>query len=167
MPTSRPRCATHSTNCPDAALSRMMRERMPGFSSASITRAAGRPSFGTPASSGSKALSPSAGLPLQARGSRGLRKVKCLNRKEFVVVGWTDPEGSRPHLGGCSSPITRRTPPRLRRASWHSAQHRPTPFASRQTWTARCRHDAARRAAASHQPLRGGSGPFTRALSPA
>src|SRR5215203_1956022 len=33
-------------------------------------------------------------------GDRGLwRKVKCLNREEFVVVGWTDPEGSRPHLG--------------------------------------------------------------------
>jgi bifunctional non-homologous end joining protein LigD len=26
-------------------------------------------------------------------------KTKCLNRKEFVVVGWTDPEGSRPFLG--------------------------------------------------------------------
>jgi ATP-dependent DNA ligase len=27
--------------------------------------------------------------------NRGLwRKVKCLNREEFVVVGWTDPEGS-------------------------------------------------------------------------
>jgi bifunctional non-homologous end joining protein LigD len=26
-------------------------------------------------------------------------KTKCLNREEFVVVGWTDPEGSRPHLG--------------------------------------------------------------------
>jgi len=26
-------------------------------------------------------------------------KVKCLNREEFVVVGWTDPEGSRPRLG--------------------------------------------------------------------
>jgi ATP-dependent DNA ligase len=25
--------------------------------------------------------------------------VKCLNREEFVVVGWTDPEGSRPWLG--------------------------------------------------------------------
>ena len=33
-------------------------------------------------------------------GNRGLwRKVKCLNRAEFVVVGWTDPEGSRPFLG--------------------------------------------------------------------
>jgi ATP-dependent DNA ligase len=32
-------------------------------------------------------------------GNRGLwRKAKCLNRQEFVVVGWTDPEGSRPPL---------------------------------------------------------------------
>jgi bifunctional non-homologous end joining protein LigD len=32
-------------------------------------------------------------------GNRGLwRKVKCLNRSEFVVVGWTDPEGARPWL---------------------------------------------------------------------
>jgi DNA ligase D-like protein (predicted ligase) len=35
-----------------------------------------------------------------ASGNRGLwRKSKCLNRQEFVIVGWTDPEGSRPHLG--------------------------------------------------------------------
>ncbi|MEA2758462.1 MAG: bifunctional non-ous end joining protein LigD [Methylobacteriaceae bacterium] len=26
-------------------------------------------------------------------------KAKCLNREEFIVIGWTDPEGSRPHLG--------------------------------------------------------------------
>jgi ATP-dependent DNA ligase len=33
-------------------------------------------------------------------GNRGLwLKVKCLHREEFVVVGWTDPEGSRPYLG--------------------------------------------------------------------
>jgi len=31
-----------------------------------------------------------------APGNRGLWvKVKCMNREEFVVVGWTDPEGSR------------------------------------------------------------------------
>ena len=26
-------------------------------------------------------------------------KIKCLNREEFVVVGWSDPEGSRHHIG--------------------------------------------------------------------
>jgi ATP-dependent DNA ligase len=35
-----------------------------------------------------------------APGNRGLwRKTKWLNRQEFVVIGWSDPEGSRPHLG--------------------------------------------------------------------
>jgi bifunctional non-homologous end joining protein LigD len=35
-----------------------------------------------------------------ASGNRGLwLKVKCLHREEFVVIGWTDPEGSRPFLG--------------------------------------------------------------------
>jgi bifunctional non-homologous end joining protein LigD len=35
-----------------------------------------------------------------APGNRGLWvKVKCLHREEFVVVGWTDPEGTRPWLG--------------------------------------------------------------------
>jgi DNA ligase D-like protein (predicted ligase) len=33
-------------------------------------------------------------------GDRGLwLKTKCLNREEFIVVGWTDPEGSRPFIG--------------------------------------------------------------------
>jgi DNA ligase D-like protein (predicted ligase) len=33
-------------------------------------------------------------------GDRGLwRKVKCLHREEFVLIGWTDPEGARPFLG--------------------------------------------------------------------
>src|SRR5580692_10986415 len=35
-----------------------------------------------------------------APGNRGLwRKAKSLNQQEFVVVGWSDPEGARPHLG--------------------------------------------------------------------
>jgi len=33
-------------------------------------------------------------------GNRGLWvKTKCLNNEEFVVVGWSEPEGSRPYLG--------------------------------------------------------------------
>jgi ATP-dependent DNA ligase len=33
-------------------------------------------------------------------GNRGQwLKVKCLYRDEFVVVGWTDPEGRLPYLG--------------------------------------------------------------------
>jgi DNA ligase D-like protein (predicted ligase) len=33
-------------------------------------------------------------------GDRGAWvKTKCLNRAEFVVVGWSNPEGSRPYLG--------------------------------------------------------------------
>jgi ATP-dependent DNA ligase len=33
-------------------------------------------------------------------GNRGQWvKVKCLHREEFVVVGWTDPEGAWPYLG--------------------------------------------------------------------
>jgi DNA ligase D-like protein (predicted ligase) len=35
-----------------------------------------------------------------ASDNRGLwRKTKALNRQEFIIVGWSDPEGSRPHLG--------------------------------------------------------------------
>jgi DNA ligase D-like protein (predicted ligase) len=35
-----------------------------------------------------------------APGDRGIWvKSKCLNREEFVVVGWTDPEGRRSYIG--------------------------------------------------------------------
>ena len=41
-------------------------------------------------------------------GNRGLwLKVKCLNREEFVVIGWTDPEGSAAVISApCCSAIT-------------------------------------------------------------
>ena len=46
-----------------------------------------------------------------APGNRGLwRKSKCLDRQEFVVVGWTDPEGSRPYLGALLLATTLTTP---------------------------------------------------------
>ena len=43
-----------------------------------------------------------------APGNRGLwRKSKCLSRQEFVVVGWTDLEGSRPiSARSCSATMT-------------------------------------------------------------
>jgi len=42
-----------------------------------------------------------------APGNRGLwLKVKCLNREEFVVVGWTDPEGAARGSARCCLPIT-------------------------------------------------------------
>ena len=45
------------------------------------------------------AISKRADQPYVA-GDRGIWvKSKCLNREEFVVVGWTDPEGSRSHIG--------------------------------------------------------------------
>ena len=31
--------------------------------------------------------------------SRGWLKVKCVGREEFVIVGWTDPQGSRRYFG--------------------------------------------------------------------
>jgi len=35
-----------------------------------------------------------------APGNRGLwQKSKCLQREEFIIVGYTEPEGSRPYLG--------------------------------------------------------------------
>jgi bifunctional non-homologous end joining protein LigD len=49
-----------------------------------------------------------------APGNRGLwRKVKCLHREEFVVVGWTDPEGARPWLGAPACLLRSRRTPRL------------------------------------------------------
>ena len=44
-------------------------------------------------------VSKNAGAPY-VPGNRGLWvKTKCVNCEEFVVVGWTDPEGARPYLG--------------------------------------------------------------------
>ncbi len=54
-----------------------------------------------------------------APGNRGLwRKVKWLNRQEFVV-GWSDPEGSRPHSGRCCLATTPTTAAHLCRPCGH------------------------------------------------
>ena len=62
--------------------------------------ATARLSGGRLASMGSKASSRSGSIAriCPATAARGSRR-KCLNRAEFVVVGWSDPEGSRPYVG--------------------------------------------------------------------
>ena len=102
-------------------------------------------------------------------GDRGIwRKVKCLNREEFVVVGWTDPEGSRPHLGAlllayyapdgrlvyAGRAGTGLNTDQLRGCGRALDRSRPT-------------DDAARRAAAAGQPVRLAARPLARALGPA
>lgn len=49
---------------------------------------------------GLEAPSPSRRIVAMHQATGGIWvKSKCLNREEFVVVGWTDPEGSRSHIG--------------------------------------------------------------------
>jgi bifunctional non-homologous end joining protein LigD len=43
-------------------------------------------------------LQAKSGIYLSER-SRGWLKVKCTGREEFVIVGWTDPRGSRRYFG--------------------------------------------------------------------
>jgi ATP-dependent DNA ligase len=64
-----------------------------------MLRGKARPFVAKLASSAEGLISKQVDAPY-APGNRGIWvKTKCLNRQEFVVVGWTDPEGSRPHLG--------------------------------------------------------------------
>ena len=104
-----------------------------------------------------------------APGNRGLwLKVKCLNREEFVVIGWTDPEGARPFLGALL-------------LGYYDADGRLT-YAGRvgtgidnaelertvaPPATAGDRHDAARRGAATLDPFRLAAGLEPRALGAA
>src|SRR5437870_10706241 len=69
--------------------------------STAITRSDGAPEFYAKACELSLEgiISKRADAPYSP-GNRGLWvKVKCQNRGEFVVVGWTDPEGARPWVG--------------------------------------------------------------------
>jgi len=62
-----------------------------------------------------------------APGNRSLwLKVKCLNRQEFVVVGWTDPEGSRLFSARSCSPITIPTEGWSMPAVWAAASTLPS-----------------------------------------
>ena len=88
-------------------------------------------------------------------GNRGLWvKVKCLHREEFVVVGWTDPEGSRPYLGALLlAYYDPEDGPRLRRPGrdWDQAGRAGTALAK--AGGACYRQDAAGHATAPNQPL--------------
>jgi DNA ligase D-like protein (predicted ligase) len=101
-----------------------------------------------------------------APANRGLwLKVKCLYREEFVVVGWTDPEGRRPWLGALLlayyDPDGRlvyagRAGTGIKQAELERLWRRLQPLAIDTM--------PLRGAAAAHQPLRIPSGPQPRAL---
>jgi DNA ligase D-like protein (predicted ligase) len=87
-------------------------------------------------------------------GDRGLWvKVKCQNREEFVVVGWTDPEGASLARGTALGVLR---PGRAACLCW-TGQHRNWPGGTRPAMasTAAYRYfrDAATGAATSHEPI--------------
>jgi bifunctional non-homologous end joining protein LigD len=71
-----------------------------GCASPSTSASLARRCAPRPATSALRALSRSGSISPYAPGNRGIWvKAKCLNRREFVVVGWTEGEGSRKELG--------------------------------------------------------------------
>src|SRR5213078_4389403 len=81
-------------------------------------------------------------------------KTKCLNREEFIVVGWTDPEGARPHLGALLLAYYAPDGPLCTRARRHGHLRARAGEAFGAPETACVGSDAARRATAPRQPLR-------------
>jgi bifunctional non-homologous end joining protein LigD len=102
-------------------------------------------------------------------GNRGLWvKVKCQNREEFVVVGWTDPEGARPWLGALllayydlDGRLVYAGLCRARRRWDRSSGARAALAAAA---TARHCRDAARQGYTSHEPVWFTARPQSRAL---
>ncbi len=113
------------------------------------------------------AISKRADQPYAPRDRGIWVKSKCLNREEFVVVGWTDPEGSRSQIGAL--------------LLGHYTDHGRLLYAGRagtgmtekelrrlgRAVTAACFQDAARRAAAARQPIRLAAQAVARALGAA
>ena len=91
-----------------------------------------------------------------APGDRGIWvKSKCLNREEFVVVGWTEPEGSRQHIGALLlGYYTEDGRLRLCRPCWHRTDREGAEAPGGRPGAAAGGEDAARGAAAARQPLR-------------
>jgi bifunctional non-homologous end joining protein LigD len=103
-----------------------------------------------------------------APGNRGLwLKVKCLNREEFVVIGWTDPEGARRWLG---APLLAYYDPDGRLTYAGPRRHRHQPRRARKAVAPAAAagglQNAARRAAAALDPLRIAAGSKPGALGP-
>jgi DNA ligase D-like protein (predicted ligase) len=102
-------------------------------------------------------------------GDRGAWvKTKCLNRAEFVVVGWWEPEGSRPYVGalllGYFEPDGRlvyagRVGTSMSQKTLATLHKRLQPAGDQK--------DAARGSSASRQPLRQAVGVGQSALGPA
>ena len=74
----------------------------------------GRPSSRRPPSSASRASWPSGRASAYTGGrSRDWIKIKCQRRQEFVIGGYTDPQGSRGHFGALHLGSTTAAGPRL------------------------------------------------------
>ena len=102
-------------------------------------------------------------------GDRGAWvKTKCLNRAEFVIVGWSDPEGSRPYVGalllGYFEPDGRLV--YAGRVGTGMSQKTLTTLHKRLA-AAGDQDNASRRSSASRQPLRQALGIGQGALGPA
>ena len=100
-------------------------------------------------------------------GDRGLWvKTKCLNREEFVVVGWTDPEGLGHIWERSFWPITTSGQAGLRRTSGHRYWTCGARKALATAPTARDRQNAPGPAAATRKPIWLAAGAFAGALGP-
>jgi ATP-dependent DNA ligase len=95
-------------------------------------------------------------------------KSKCLNRAEFLVVGWTDPEGSRSHIGALLLGYYTDDGRLLyagRAGTGYDGQGAEAP--TRGAGAAKCGEDASRRTAAARQPVRLAAQAVARALGAA
>ena len=81
------------------ALLKPLIEGIPGLQFNDHETATANSSASMPASSGSKASSPRQSMRCTHWGTGASGASPNASTARFVVVGWTDPEGSRPHLG--------------------------------------------------------------------
>src|SRR5262249_41445897 len=87
-------------------------------------------------------------------GKRTWLKTKCLNREEFVVVGYSDPEGTRHAWFVAAWLLHAGRQVDLRRSRRHWAVREGAGRAMAEASTAGHRQDVARRTASSGEPVR-------------